>query len=225
MPKAPPNQRVFITQSDEWVGPALAATFSNAGYQVATSNGRLDGADAVENAFDGVEAPDVLIAHLVATAPSTYAQEVGDDEWQKVFGAVVDPLPRLCRRVLPRMIERKAGKIIVIGSAAGLRGMPRASTYCAARGAQVAYVKAVGAEVARHNIQVNLIAANFLDSPTYFPEEVKQLDAFQNRLKRDVPRGQLGTPEELAEFALFLASDKSNHITAQAIPFAGGWSA
>ena len=224
MPKTPSDQQVFVTQSDEWVGPALATTFSNAGYQVATSDGRLDSADAVEDAFDGGEAPDILIAHLVATAPSTFAQDVSDDEWRQVFGAVVDPLPRLCRAVLPRMIEQKAGKIIVIGSAAGLRGMARASTYCAARGAQVAYVKAIGAEVARHNIQVNLIAANFLDSPTYFPEEVKQLDAFQNRLKREVPRGQLGTPEELAAFALFLASDKANHITAQAIPFAGGWS-
>ena len=56
-----------------------------------------------------------------------------------------------------------------MGSASALRGMKRRSTYSAARGAQLAYVQAVGVEVAPHNVQVNAIAQNFVDNPTYFP--------------------------------------------------------
>jgi short-subunit dehydrogenase len=58
---------------------------------------------------------------------------------------------------LPQMIARRAGKILVMGSASALRGMKRTSTYSAARGAQLAYVQAVGVEVAPHNVQVSAI--------------------------------------------------------------------
>ena len=92
---------------------------------------------------------------------------------RRVFRHLVDPLPRLVRAVLPQMIARRSGKILVIGSASALRGMKRASTYSAARGAQLAYVQAVGVEVAPHNVQVNAIAQNFVENPTYFPPEVQ----------------------------------------------------
>jgi NAD(P)-dependent dehydrogenase (short-subunit alcohol dehydrogenase family) len=87
------------------------------------------------------------------------------------------------------MIARGAGKILVIGSAAALRGIRRTSTYSAARGAQLAYVQAVGVELAHHKIQVNAIAQNFVDNPTFFPEEVQRNPRFQERLEREVPPG------------------------------------
>ena len=139
-------------------------------------------------------------------APSTPAPEISDSEWREVFAALVDPLFRLCRAVLPQMIERRAGKILVLGSASALRGMKRTSTYSAARGAQLAYVQAVGVEVARHNVQVNAIAQNFVDNPTYFPPEVQADPRFQDRLKREVPLGRLVAAREDAEFAAYLCS-------------------
>ena len=99
------------------------------------------------------------------------AVEATDDEWRHVFSHLVDPLPRLVRAVLPQMIERRAGKILLMGSAAALRGQKRASSYSAARGAQLAWVQAAGVEVARDGIQLNAIAQNFVDNPTYFPPE------------------------------------------------------
>ena len=88
------------------------------------------------------------------------------------------------------MISRSSGKLIVIGSASALRGIRWTSTYSAARGAQIAYVQALGVEVAKHNIQVNAIAQNFVDNPSYFPEEIQANTKFQDRSKREVPLGR-----------------------------------
>jgi 2-keto-3-deoxy-L-fuconate dehydrogenase len=121
------------------------------------------------------------------------------------------------------MIDRAAGKILLIGSAAALRGMRRASTYSAARGAQLAYIQAVGVEVARHNIQVNAIAQNFVDNPTYFPAETQALPAFQERLKREVPLGRLVSAREDAMFAAYLCSDAADCFVGQIFPVCGGW--
>jgi 2-keto-3-deoxy-L-fuconate dehydrogenase len=121
------------------------------------------------------------------------------------------------------MIERQKGKILVIGSASALRGMKRASTYSAARGAQLAYVQAVGVELAAQNIQINAIAQNFVDNPTYFPAEVQANPRFQERLKREVPLGRLVAAREDAEFAAYLCSESANCFVGQIFPVCGGW--
>ena len=211
------GKRVFVTQIDEFMGPVLAEVFREHGAEVLGASG------AREEDLRGAGHVDVLICNLGVPAPSTRVQEVSDAEWRSVFAGMVDPLPRLFRTVLPQMLERRAGKIVVMGSATALRGQKRTSTYAAARGAQIAYVRAVGAEVSAQNVQVNLIAQNFVENPMYYPPEVQALPAFQERLKREVPAGRLGTAREDALFAVFLASGEVSFITGQAIPFAGGW--
>jgi 2-keto-3-deoxy-L-fuconate dehydrogenase len=101
--------------------------------------------------------------------------------------------------------------------------MKRTSTYSAARGAQLAYIQAVGMEVAPHNVQVNAIAQNFVDNPTYFPPDMQANPAFQERLKREVPLGRLVTPREDALFAAFLCSDAADCFVGQVFPVCGGW--
>jgi NAD(P)-dependent dehydrogenase (short-subunit alcohol dehydrogenase family) len=149
--------------------------------------------------------------------------QVGDEEWRDAFAHMVDPLPRLARAVLPQMMERRAGKILLMGSASALRGMKRTSTYCAARGAQVSYIQALGVEAAPHNVQVNAIAQNFVENPTYFPPEVQANPAFQDRLKREVPLGRLVSTREDAMFAAYLCSDAANCFVGQVFPVCGGW--
>jgi 2-keto-3-deoxy-L-fuconate dehydrogenase len=129
----------------------------------------------------------------------------------------------LFRAVLPQMIERRAGRILVMGSASALRGIRRASTYSAARGAQLAYVQAVGVEVAPHNVQVNAIAQNFVDNPTYFPAEIQANPRFQERLRREVPLGRLVAAREDAEFAAYLCSAAAACFVGQVFPVCGGW--
>ena len=217
------GKTVLITQSESFMGPALDRAFRAHGANVVADPEPLIAPGAAEALVARAGSVDVLIANLATEAPNTPAEVVTDEEWRDVFAHLVDPLPRLCRAVLPQMIERKHGKIVVMGSASALRGLKRFSTYCAARGAQVAYVQAVGAEVAKHNVQVNLIAQNFVDNPTYFPPDVQANPAFRERLAREVPAGRLGTPEEDALFAVFLASSEVNFFIGQAIPFSGGW--
>ena len=154
---------------------------------------------------------------------SSSATMVTEEEWRDIFAVLVDPLPRLFRAVLPAMIERRAGKILLMGSASALRGMKLRSTYSAARGAQLAYVQSVGVEVAPHNIQVNAIAQNFVENPTYFPPEVQADPRFQDRLKREVPLGRLVGANEDAEFAAYLCSDSANCFVGQVFPVCGGW--
>jgi NAD(P)-dependent dehydrogenase (short-subunit alcohol dehydrogenase family) len=217
------GRRVLITQSDEFMGPVLARAFADHGAVVIADPSSLADPAAAEAAVRRAGRVDVLIANLAVPAPSTPATAVTDDEWRHVFSHLVDPLPRLARALLPAMIERRAGKVVVMGSATALRGQKRTSTYAAARGAQLSWVRAVGVEVAPHNVQVNLIAQNFVENPTYYGPAVQALPAFQDRLRREVPAGRLARPEEDALFAVFLASAEVEFFAGQAIPFAGGW--
>jgi NAD(P)-dependent dehydrogenase (short-subunit alcohol dehydrogenase family) len=217
------GKRVLITQAGEFMGPVLAEAFAAHGATVVSDPRVLDSPSAGEAAARAAGHVDVLVANLGVPAPSTRVTEVTDEEWRHVFAHIVDPLPGLFRAVLPKMIERRAGKIVVMGSATAFRGQKRTSTYSAARGAQVAYVRAAGTEVAPHNVHVNLIAQNFVENPMYYGPEVQALPAFQERLRREVPLGRLATPQEDALFAVFLASSEVNFFVGQSFPFAGGW--
>ncbi|MBI1396813.1 MAG: SDR family oxidoreductase [Betaproteobacteria bacterium] len=217
------GRRVLVTQAGEFMGPVLCRAFADAGAEVIGDTAPLTAPERPAELVAKTGHVDVLVANLAIAAPSTPAVDVSDDEWRDVFAHMVDPLPRLCRAVLPQMIERRSGKILVMGSASALRGMKRTSTYSAARGAQLAYVQAVGVEVAPHNVQVNVIAQNFVDNPTYFPPEVQANPRFQERLRREVPLGRLVSAEEDAMFAVFLCSEAANAFVGQVFPVCGGW--
>ena len=217
------GKRVLVTQSREFMGPALCEVLAEAGAEVIADDSSLTDPQAPAALLARLGRVDVLVANLALAAPSTAVADVDDDEWRLVFSQLVDPLPRLVRAVLPQMIARRSGKILVLGSASALRGMKRASTYSAARGAQLAYVQAVGVEVAPHGVQVNAIAQNFVDNPTYFPPEVQALPAFQERLKREVPLGRLVGAREDAMFAAYLCSDAADCFVGQVFPVCGGW--
>ena len=217
------GRRVLVTHADAFMGPVLCEVLEEHGATVIASTDSLVGTDAPARVVETSGRIDVLVVNLAIPAPTTAAADVSDQEWESTFAALVDPLPRLCRAVLPAMVERREGKILVMGSSSALRGMKRTSTYSAARGAQLAYVQAVGVEVAAHNVQVNAIAQNFVDNPTYFPAQVQANPRFQERLKREVPLGRLVSAREDAEFAAYLCSDAANCFVGQVFPVCGGW--
>jgi 2-keto-3-deoxy-L-fuconate dehydrogenase len=217
------GRRVLITQATEFMGPALCATFAEQGAEVVASAVPLAAPQAAAQVVAEAGPIDVLVANLAFAAPTTPAATVGDDEWRRVFAALVDPLPRLLAAALPAMHSRGGGKLLVIGSAAALRGMKRASTYSAARGAQLAWVQAVGVELAPQKIQVNAIAQNFVDNPTYFPPAVQANPRFQERLAREVPLGRLVGAHEDALFAAYLCSAAADCFVGQVFPVCGGW--
>jgi 2-keto-3-deoxy-L-fuconate dehydrogenase len=217
------GKRVLLTQADAFMGPVLREVFTEAGAEVLAVAGDLCAPGAAEAVVADAGRIDVLLANLAVPAPTTVATEVDDLEWDTMFDAMVHPLFRLVRAVLPQMLERRAGKVLLLGSASALRGMKRSSSYSAARGAQLAYIQAVGVEMAPFNVQVNAIAQNFVSNPTYFPPELQANPAFQERLRREVPLGRLVSAREDAQFAAYLCSEAANCFVGQVFPVCGGW--
>lgn len=217
------GHRVLVTQADTFMGPALCRVLAAAGADVVADTRDLSHPDAPAQAVAAAGRVDVLVANLAIAAPATAATEVDEAEWAAVFDALVHPLPRLCRAVLPQMLQRRAGKILLMGSAAALRAQKRTTTYSAARGAQLAYVQTLGVEVASHGVRVNAIAQNLVDNPTYFPPEVQADPRFQARLAREVPLGRLVSADEDALFAAYLCSPAADCFVGQTFPVCGGW--
>jgi 2-keto-3-deoxy-L-fuconate dehydrogenase len=216
------GKRIVVTQASTFMGPAIVEVFTEEGGDVFADERDLRNVAAARDLIASVGRVDVLVANLAAINPRTAATATTDGQWREMFDVMVDPLHRLVRAVLPQMIERRSGKIVVMGSASALRGMGNWSAYSAARGAQLAFVRAVGAEVAPHNVQVNAIAQTFVENPSYFPPEYIVTAEFRERLLH-VPAGRLATAREDARFALFLAGGDSDFLVGQVLPFAGGW--
>ena len=217
------GKRVLVTQADDYMGPITREVFAEQGADVIADTSDLTDPARAAALIEEAGHIDVLVANLAAPANlGVPAAEMPDDIWQTMFDVMVHPLHRLTKAVLPQMVERQKGKILVYGSATGVKGMAGITAYSSARHAQVGYVRSTGAEIAGHNIQMNLIAQNFVENPVYFPPEFTETPEFKELLK-GVPAGRLATAREDALFAVFLASDESDFFVGQAIPFSGGW--
>ncbi len=218
------GKRVVVTQADDFMGPMIAKVFREEGAEVIADTRDLRPADAPQQLIDSAGRVDVLVANLCEHQWfEALAHAIPDDRWLAYFDEMVHPLMRLVRAVLPQMIARKSGKIVAMNSAAPIRGIPKLAAYCTARGAQNAFVRAAGLEVARHNVQFNGIAQNYVENPAYYPPEMIANAEMMKRMLDVIPAKRLGKGEESAWLAAFLASDRADFIVGQVIPFAGGW--
>ena len=116
------GKRILITQATEFMGPALCDMMRNSQAEVLISTDALTSAEEVRDLVESSGRIDSLIANLAMPAPQTLVTDVSDEEWHSVFKVMVDPLQWLTRAVLPQMIERQSGKILVMGSASAMRG-------------------------------------------------------------------------------------------------------
>ncbi len=217
------GKRVVITDKSAFMGPAIEARFLREQAHVTADSRDLTKAGACESLIEEAGHVDILIVNLADPAEALPVQDISDARWQQAFDRLVHPMHRLVRAVTPQMIERGAGKIIVIGSASALRAIPNQGAYSAARGAQVSYVRTVGTELAPRGIQLNLVAQNWVDNPTYFSKEMQAHPRWEALVKSQVPAGRLGSGDEDAAFVAFLAGDESGFFVGQSFPFAGGW--
>ena len=218
------SKRVLVTQAEDYMGPATIELFREEGADVIADNSDLTQPDRCEELISSSGEINVLIANLASpNFTGIPVTELAADDWHCTFDMMVHPLHRLCQAVLPQMIAKQAGKIVVFGSATALKGMPTVTAYSAARAAQSGYIRSLGVEVAKYNIQANLIAQNYVENPVYYPPQLREKESFQKSLARQVPLGRLATAREDALFALFLASQESNFFVGQSIPFSGGW--
>ena len=218
------DKKVLVTQSDDYMGPGIEALFRDEGAQVIAIPGVVPTGDKFNDYVNTAGGPfDIVVANLAHAPCNGPTANIDDNDWRDMFDTMVEPLMCLVRHYAPIMASAGHGKIVAITSAAPLRGIPGSTAYCSARGAQNAFVRASGLEFAPTNVQINAVAQNYVSNPVYFPEELVSTEKFQNHLKRNVPRGRVAKTSESAELALFLASDKSDFIVGQVIPFSGGW--
>ena len=217
------GRRVLVTRAQDFMGPAIAEVFSEEGAEVVTDARDLRPADAAAALIAETGHIDVLIVNLIAPDPRVILeQDTTEDLWQIMFDTMVHPMYRLVHAALPQMRQRRAGKIVVMGSANALRGTNNRSAYSAARGAQASYVRCVGVELAPYNVHINLMAQFFVENPTSAP--AGKITDLALRLP-EIPVGRLARGRESALFALYLAGPESDFFVGQVIPFAGGWTA
>lgn len=137
------------------------------------------------------------------------------EQWHKVINTTLDGFFYVTRRVLKSMLTKRNGRVINIASLSGLKGLPGQTNYSAAKAALIGATKALAQEVAPRKVTVNAIAPGFIKS-----DMTKDLN--EAELKKTVPLGRFGEPQEVADLVSFLASPKAAYITGQTISINGG---
>ena len=236
----------LVTNVRHYMGPAVTEEFAREGATLALhdrepaaaaamATGRtalaLDGDLAAPGEADRVIAAvverfgrlDVLVNNNAHPPTGSATEEVSDAVWREMMARLLDE-PFYCLRAALRVMRPAGrGKIVNITSAAGVPGLARYAAYSAARAGANGLTKAVGREVARDGIQVNAIAQNYVENPTYFPPALVADDKALARMVRNIPAGRLARGEESARLAVYLASEDSDFFVGQVVPFAGGW--
>ena len=144
--------------------------------------------------------------------------QIGGDEWRRLFAVNVDGVHHCCRAVLPHMLERKSGSIVTVSSMWGQVGASCEAAYSAAKGAVIAYTKALAKELGPSNIRVNCVAPGVIDTGMNAHLTRSDLAA----LADETPLGRIGTPEEAAAAIAFLAGDEASFLTGQVVCPNGG---
>ncbi|WP_206420044.1 SDR family oxidoreductase [Minwuia thermotolerans] len=217
------KRTALVTCAERYMGPAIARRFEELGIAVIRGGEPMKSQAECEALVAAAGRIDILVANLAEPPMTGPVEAIDNTDWRRLFESMVDPLMYVVRAVVPQMRERRSGRIIAVTSAAPLRGIPNNAAYCAARGAQNGFIKALGLELARENIQANAIAQNYINNDTYYPDDILDNAKFLEHVKRNVPTNRVGAAEETAELAAYLASERCNHMVGQIIPLAGGW--
>ena len=140
---------------------------------------------------------------------------MSDDEWHDVLRTTTEGFYYTTHHVLPAMLRARKGRIVNITSVSGVSGLPGQTNYSAAKAALIGATKALSKEVAARKVTVNAVAPGFIAT-----DMTADLD--EAELKKTIPAGRFGQPEEVAALVSFLCSDDAAYITGQVISIAGG---
>lgn len=144
--------------------------------------------------------------------------DISLSDWERMMSVHLTGCFASCRAVLPKMINKKRGKIINVSSIYGMSGGSCEVHYSAAKAGIIGLTKALALEVAPSGIQVNCVAPGAIDTPMNHMYSAEEMQA----VCEETPSGRLGTPEEIAAVIFFLASEDASFITGQVISPNGG---
>jgi 2-hydroxycyclohexanecarboxyl-CoA dehydrogenase len=243
------DRTAFVTGGASGIGRAIALALARAGARVTVADLNAAGARAVAAEIDaagGLAAAQPLditdVAAVDAAVDAAAAQggrldvlvncagwdkpmpfvETTPEFWERILAINLKGPMACTRAALRHMTRQESGKIISIASDAGRVGSSGEAVYSAAKGGIIAFTKTIAREVARHRINVNCICPGPSDTPLFQNEFVASSPKLAESLKRVIPWGRLGVPDDVAPAVVFLASDEAGFITGQTLSISGG---
>jgi NAD(P)-dependent dehydrogenase (short-subunit alcohol dehydrogenase family) len=221
---------IFAVDMNAEAAVRTAGTIAKEGGQAADLKADVSRADEALNAVDSCLRRFGRIDILVNCAGIGSTQTVvdtPDDVWDRVFAVNARGTFLFCKFAVPHMIDAGGGVIVNIASVAGMVGLRNRAAYCASKGAVISLTQAIAVDHVTQGIRCNCICPGTVDSPWV----ARLLDAAEDpaaeraALVARQPMGRLGTPEEVAKAALYLASDDATFVTGSALVIDGGWTA
>ena len=160
---------------------------------------------------------DVLINNAGTTNDNLFLR-MREEQWNEVINVNLNSNFYIIKAILPNMIRNKKGNIIGITSVVALTGNPGQTNYTASKSAMISMYKSLALEVAQRNININLIAPGFIESP--MTDELN--DTQKNIIMEKIPMKKFGKPNDIANLAVFLSSRHSSYVTGQTFHVNGG---
>jgi 2-hydroxycyclohexanecarboxyl-CoA dehydrogenase len=216
--------RVTIADLNAAGARAVAAEIEHAGGHAFAQPLDITDVAAVDAAVDAAAARSGL--HILVNCagwdkPMPFV-DTTPEFWERILAINLKGPMACTRAALRHMIKQESGKIISIASDAGRVGSSGEAVYSAAKGGVIALTKTIAREVARHHINVNCICPGPSDTPLFQTEFVATSPKLADSLKRVIPWGRLGVPDDVAPAVVFLASDDAGFITGQTLSVSGG---
>jgi NAD(P)-dependent dehydrogenase (short-subunit alcohol dehydrogenase family) len=169
-----------------------------------------------------------VVAHNAAVMPAGTVHQTRLEDWDAIFDVNVRGGYLVCREVIPSMLERQRGSIILMASVTGILGLPGIAAYSASKGALIALARAMSTDYARYGVRVNSVSPGTIDSPMLHAFVAAQRPENQTRIRQEFddmhPIGRVGTIDEVASVFVFLASDESSFVTGANYTVDGGLS-
>ncbi len=173
--------------------------------------------DLVKRAEEAMGQIDILVNNAGLTKDGL-SMRMSREDWQNVLDVNLTAPFRLAQAVQRGMMKRRWGRIINISSVVGVTGNPGQCNYVASKAGMIGWTKAMAAEIASRNITVNCIAPGFIATPM---TEVLTDDQ-KAKINANIPMGRMGSSEDIAAAAAFLASDEAAYVTGQTLHVNGG---